>query len=368
MKICIVGLRGIPGVMGGVETHCEELLPRVASANPDWAITVAGRAPYLPAKPEMFGQIRVVPCPSTANRSLEAILGTLTGILLAARERSRIVHIHAIGPALLTPFARLLGMKTVVTHHGADYNREKWGAVASSMLRWGEALGMKFAHRIIAVSPSLAETLKQKFPAHAEKISYIPNGAPAFGTTTGDASDIFEQLGIDRGEYLLTVGRLVPEKAFDTLVRAHRLSGSGRKLVIVGGADHESAFARNLREEADDTVLFAGVQPRSVLSHLYANARLFILPSFHEGLPICALEATQSGCNSLLSDIPANLDIGLSPGHYFPVGNEEALAEALSRPAESFAVDAEAIKRRFNWDEIAAQTASVYAGILCPAR
>lgn len=52
-----------------------------------------------------------------------------------------IVHIHAIGPSILTPLDRLMGFKVVVTNHGPDYDRQKWGKVAKFMLRLGEKMG-----------------------------------------------------------------------------------------------------------------------------------------------------------------------------------------------------------------------------------
>ena len=57
------------------------------------------------------------------------------------------MHIHAIGPALLTPMARLLGMKVVFTHHGPDYDRNKWGTAAKTILKlengWVQSMPMK---------------------------------------------------------------------------------------------------------------------------------------------------------------------------------------------------------------------------------
>lgn len=363
MLIYVTGLRGIPGVMGGIETHCEELLPRIAGREAGVSITVAGRRPYLPGLPAYgaeFRGVKVTATASTRKQSTEAITGTLTAIFAAHRAGADAIHIHAIGPGLLTPLARLLGLRTVVTHHGTDYDRAKWGWFARTMLRLGENLSVYFADRVIAVSPSLAETLKRRFPLRANRIAYVPNGAPSLASDGEDSNSVLERFGLEPGNYILTVGRLVPEKGADYLIRAYRKSGNPCKLVIAGAADHESGYARALMEEADERVVFTGLQSREVLRHLYENAALFVLPSFHEGLPICALEAAHCGAPMLMSNIPANLDLGLPEAHYFPVGDEAALSKCLQKPYGAFAVDSEAVRARFDWDRIADQTLEIY--------
>lgn len=354
----VTGLRGIPGIIGGVESHCEELLPRIAALAPDLDITVLGRSGFVDRE-KMVGDVRVVGLPAPRGTRTEAIGGTARAVLHAVRHRADLVHIHAIGPALLTPVARALGLKVVMTHHGRDYDRAKWGRVAKAMLRLGERLGLAFANEVIAVAPTLAEDLRRAVPNRAARIHYVPNGAPALEPTQ-TATEVLERFGLTAGEYVMTVGRFVPEKGFDYLVRAFRRSGSRRKLVIVGSAIHQSDYATRLSSEADEQVLLIGNQPRSVLRRLYEHADLFVLPSFHEGLAISALEAIQCGTPMLLSDIVPNLDLGLPPGNYFPVGDEDALASALGRPGSEFAFDVERVRAAFDWTAIAAQTLAIY--------
>ncbi|WOK36427.1 glycosyltransferase family 4 protein [Sphingomonas sp. C3-2] len=360
MKIAITGLRGIPDVMGGVETHCEEMLPRVRSHAPDAAITVFARAPYVAEADYGFRGVRVVALPSPRRVSLEAIIATFNAVLAARRTGAEIIHIHAIGPSLLVPLARALGLKVVMTHHGEDYNRAKWGRFASGMLKLGERLGVRYAHRVIAVSPSLTTRLKTRFPDRAARIDYIPNGAPQLPEPR---LAVLEQFDVTPGSYLLAVGRLVPEKGLHDLIDAHLASDDPRSLIIAGGADHESNYSRSLLARADERIVFAGLQDRAALRALYENAALFVMPSYHEGLPIAALEAASCGTPMLLSDIQPNRDLGLAPAHYFPVGNVDALRAALASPAAHYAVDAGHFRTAFDWDVIAAQTAETYRAV-----
>ena len=365
--ICVTGLRGFPHVMGGVESHCEELLPRIKALWPGHRSVVLGRAPYLPEPEGEHHGVEIIGLPCPRSKHFEAVVSTLLAVLSARRRGADLIHIHAIGPGLLAPLARLLGLKVVVTHHGTDYHRAKWGPLARSALRAGEWLALSFADRVIAVSPSLAAQLRQSFPRRAQAISYIPNGT---SDLPGDADPalVLERLGIADGDFLLAVGRLVPEKGLHDLIDAHERSNCTAKLVIAGSADHASDYARALLARAGDRVIFAGLQSRATLKCLYEHCALFVMPSYHEGLPIAALEAASCGARMLLSDIPANLDIGLDPVNYVPVGDVAALTARLDADPADFQVDRDAVRARFSWDKAAEDTLAVYRGALARGR
>ena len=160
-----------------------------------------------------------------------------------------VIHLHAIGPALFTPLARLLGMKVVVTHHGADYDRQKWNGFAKFILKSGEKMGVVFGNKMFVVGKSLTQKLKNSFSSHADKIEYVPNGMlPSF---SGDISPNFlpQELDLIPEKYVLTVGRLVPEKGFHDLVNAYKTADTELKLVVVGDADHQDDYSMSLKKK-----------------------------------------------------------------------------------------------------------------------
>jgi glycosyltransferase involved in cell wall biosynthesis len=362
-RICVVGLRGMPGVMGGIESHCEQVFPRLKELSQRYDITIIGRKPYMDGELEYRG-LRVVPLPAIKNKYLEAVTNTGLAVLYAHFVlRANIIHIHGIGPALFGPLARLLGMKLVITHHGQDFERAKWNGFAKAVLRLGERCAAAAAHRLIVVSKSVTEELRRRHPKRGSRIDYIPNGATEFPDIDApeDARSILEQFALEPGRYVLGVGRLVPEKGFHHLIQAFEAARPDCKLAIAGAADHEDEYSRSLLRHAGDRIRFCGFVSHDVLHVLYRNAALFVLPSSHEGLPIAALEAANLDAPVLLSDIQPNLDIELAPGNYFPAGDVEVLSRKLSEDYEAFRVDRDAILRRFDWGRVSEATHQVYA-------
>jgi len=363
MKIVALGLRGFPNVMGGVETHCEQLYPRIREIAPDIQITALARAPYVPADRSEFKTVKVRPIPAITNPYLEALTHTFLGLLYARfSERADVLHIHAIGPGLLVPLAKFLGMSVVFTHHGQDYSRSKWNGAAKMALRLGEALAVRSADRVIAVSRPVVRSLTTRYPALSQNIYWIPNGAAVeLGHDSINlASAALRRFGLEPGRYAMTVARLVPEKGIHDLVDAASGLPPGMKLVIVGGAQMRSAYSEGLLARASDQVVFTGELPREAIAPLYANTALFALASHHEGLPIAALEALSAGARVLLSDIAANKDLDLPPENYFPVGDVTALREKFGGIADICPADADAIVEKYDWMAIAGETVQVF--------
>lgn len=351
----------MPEVMGGIETHCAQLLPRLQAQAPvgQLQITVLARRGYVDAAGRIDG-VAQIPLWAPRHRFLETIVHTVYALFYARFVlHADGVHLHAIGPGLTAPLARLLGMRLLFTHHGEDYRRQKWGALSKRLLRWGEGLAVTFSHRVITVSAASAKRLQGRYPHKAAQITHIPNGLTP-PRTPMVPRDLWTDLGIAPGQYLITVGRLVPEKAQDLLIKAYRRSGlTDRdppcKLLIVGGADHDSAYAHGIVACASDTIVLPGPLPRDTIMALNRAAALFVLPSTHEGLSIAALEAIWAGAPIVLSDITANRDIGLAPHHYFETGSVVDLVRCLQQDFKGFIprnFDASA----FDWDQIAART------------
>jgi len=368
-EVFTFGFRGFPGVQGGIESHVSQLAPRLVAEGHH--VTACFRTPYVNQNcgTEWKG-VRLCRLWTVRSTCLETMLHSLVCALVAIFRRPELVHIHGIGPALVTPLVRLAGLPVVVTHHGPDYDREKWGRAARAVLRLGEAAGMRFANKRIAISQSIRTLVRNKY---GKDCDVIANGVEV--PELPSRADRVEMLGLVPGRYVLTVGRLVAEKRQLDLVRAFAAARPpGWKLVIVGHADHGSGYSQRLFSEALATkdVIMAGFRTGEDLHQLYAHAGLFVLASSHEGLPIALLEAMSYGVPTLVSDIPANIEVVSDPTCVFHAGDVEGLAARIGAAAAMVPakLDRESSRRErvhpYSWDAIARQTAAVYDDVLLP--
>jgi glycosyltransferase involved in cell wall biosynthesis len=366
LRVMVLGLRGFPNVQGGVESHAEHLCRELVRLG--CQMTVVVRSRY---QAEDIGQdwqgMRFQRIWSPSSSGLETIVHTFLGVLYAAVVRPDILHIQAIGPAFMTPLARLLGLRVVVTHHGEDYNRQKWGRLARLILQLGENFGMKYAHGRITISLGLQKLVRSNYQLDS---AYISNGVDLPQLT--QRCDALEQFGLTSRNYVLLVSRLVPEKRHLDLIEAFaKADMPGWKLVLVGKADHPDPYVISVLNAAANAsnVVCTGFQTGEALRELYSHAGLFVLPSSHEGLPIAILEAMSYGLPILASDIPANREVACSTTRYFPLGNVTVLAEMLNHSAK---VEMQSkrrdntrrlILRKYQWSDVARKTHALYESI-----
>jgi len=274
------------------------------------------------------------------------------------------MHIHSVGPSLVVPLARLVGLRVVVTHHAPTYDSEKWNALARGVLRLGEWCGMKFANERIVISPVIADFVRERYGVES---TIIPNGVqlPELDSETS----ALDKHGLQIGKYVLQVSRFVPEKRhFDLIEAFERAAVAGFKLALVGDAHHPDSYEKALKERAaaNPAIVLTGFLGGNELKAIFQHASVFVLPSSLEGLSISLLEALSFGLPCLASGIPANRSVGLDEAAYFDLGNIGQLAAgitAISKQSWSDK-DRDAVRRwvseNYDWKRIARQTAEVY--------
>lgn len=365
IKVVVLGTRGIPNVQGGIETHCQHLFPRLAKMGFD--IAIYARKGYVCGTKSGYEYegVRVYPKPCSHSSSLESITHTLRCFLAVFRHSPDIVHIHAIGPALFVPLFRLTGAKVVYTHHGQDYARAKWGAFAKFVLRLGERLGSKFADKIIVISHYIQDFLINTYGS--KQTVLIRNGVDIRMESPENELETLAKFGLKSQNYILGCGRFVEEKGFHDLIAAYdRLPEDIRsvyKLVIAGRPDHASSYSQKLIAMAEEAgVVLTGFISGDVLCAVQRNAKLFCIPSYHEGLPIALLEALSFNLDVVASDIPANTEVPLPRNCFAKVGDVDDLAKTIERHLRNDVKQnfSAIIREYYDWDKIAEQTAEVY--------
>ena len=249
MKVAVVGTRGIPDIMGGIETHCQQLYPRLVERGAE--VVIFARKAYTPQKtPYVYKGVQVVPVYAPKVAGLETFVHTFRCFLKVLRWKPDIVHLHAIGPSFVAPFFRLFGLKVVYTHHGQDYNRAKWGWFAKAILRLSEFVGTTFSNCVIVISDLLENWLSEKY--HCKRTFRINNGVTLQPTLSQEVADKWlDKYGLKGKRYIFALGRFVKEKGFHDLIAAYKKANlNDIPLVIAGTADFESGYAEKMKADA----------------------------------------------------------------------------------------------------------------------
>ncbi|MGN1328119.1 MAG: glycosyltransferase family 4 protein [Eubacterium sp.] len=372
MRIAMMGHKRIPSREGGIEIVVDELSTRlVCLGNNVTAYNrkghhVSGKNFESNAKLKEYNGIKLKSVFTVENKKLNAIIYSFLAALRASLGRYDIVHIHAEGPASMSFLPKLFGKKVIVTIHGLDWQRSKWGGFATKFLQFGEKCAAKYADEIIVLSKNVQNYFLEKY---GRKTHYIPNGVEK-PELKGD-KEIKEKFGLEKDGYILFLGRIVPEKFPDGLIEAYKKLNTDKKLVIAGGSSHTDGYVDEVKGLANgnENIIFTDFVQGEILQELYSNAYIYCLPSNLEGMPISLLEAMSYSNCCLTSDIPECTEVCEDKAVYFKKGDINDLTEKL----EALLNDIEKVKEyksqardficdKYSWDKTVEQTFKLYNG------
>ncbi len=362
MRIAMIGQKGVPATYGGIERHVEEIGARLVDRGHQ--VLVYTRSYYSPGNDAYRGMERVVR-PTIPTKHLDTATHALVSTLDVLARPVDIVHYHALGPSALAWVPRIRRVPTVVTLHGLDWEREKWGPMAAYLLERCEYPALHCPNRTIVVSRTLQRFFEEKYLIRPD---YIPNGV---NDPVLQPPSLLEQWGLEPGGYWLFVGRLTPEKGTHLLVDAFSRIPTGRKLVIAGGSAYTDEYVEDLHRRAPSGTVFTGYVHGADLQALLTHAYAVALPSTMEGLSIALLEALSYGRCVLVSDIPENLEVVDEHAPRFRSRDVADLARALSEldrdPGRVRAFEEEVVAHlahRFTWEAVVSQIETVYREVL----
>ena len=336
----VLHVQKVSGVSGS-EAHLLSLLPRLRERGFDATMLVLHERE--PGAAEFVERMRAAGVPTEAWRLRFDLDPTVPARLL--RRRPDVLHTHLVHADLLALPAGAAARVPlrVSTKHGFNEFR------SNKLVARADRTAARFAHRQIAISAGLADYL---------------------AATEGFDRSSFTVVhyGIDPGEppppppaepRLLSVGRLIPIKGLEVLLRAFataRREVPELTLELAGAGPLEA----ELRAAAPEAVTFLGrVSP---VAPLYERNAIVVVPSRGEGFGMVALEAAERGRAAIVSDVgglPEIVDDGKT-GLVVPPGDAEALARAIielardpervralgsaarQRAVESFSAEAEA--------------------------
>lgn len=372
LRICMFGHKRIPSCEGGIEVVVEELATRMVQTG--HRVTCFNRSGHHVCGEENdaadyrnlkeYKGVKIKKVFTIDRKGLAAVTSSFSAALCAAFGKYDIVHIHAEGPAFFCWIPKLFGKKVIVTVHGLDHRRAKWGGFASRFLTGGEKNAVKYADKIIVLSRSVQRYFQEQYNRDTD---FIPNGVNQ--AIMQSAEQIRNHWELKKDSYILYLGRVVPEKGIHYLIKAFQGINTDKKLVIAGGSSDTDSYMEELKVLAqnDERILFTGFVQGRLKEELYSNAYIYCLPSDLEGMPLSLLEAMSYGNCCLVSDIPECTEVVEDKAAVFHKGDvshlQENLRELLEnerRVTEYKQSAAKFITEKYNWDNVCLETMELY--------
>ncbi len=277
-----------------------------------------------------------------------------------------IIHTHcSFGGILANPVARDRCRALIYTQHGFVVH-DGMNPLLARLCVAVEKIGLRAAHRVICISQAERDRAITLGVGGPDKFLTVPGAGVSvdrFVLSEDERERRRAALRADLGlaeddRVLLTVSRLTWDKGYREMVEAvRRLKAEGLRLkFLAAGSGRHEAPIRGLvtRAGLDDDFLLLGW--RDDVLDLYCACDAFVFASHREGLPIAPIEAMATGLPVVASALPGcreEIEDGAS-GLLYPVGDTDALAEALRRvlagPALAHALGAEARVRARRFD------------------
>jgi glycosyltransferase involved in cell wall biosynthesis len=362
LRVAFIGGRGLVSKYSGIESYYEEVGAELARRGHE--VTVYCRNYFTPAVKVHLG-MKVRRLPTIRSKYLDTLVHTALSTVHAMFSKYDVVHYHCLGPALFSFFPRLTGAKTAVTVQGLDWQRRKWGWVASRVLRWGESAAVAFPGATMVVSKTLQGYYEKKY---GRTTFYVPNGATVRHKRP---ARWISELGLTADKYILFLGRFSPEKNCDLLIEAFKNTTSDMKLVLAGGSSHSDQYVTSLRQHESAQIRFLPWVSGDDLDELLTNAAIFVLPSDLEGLSLALLDAMAAGVCVLTSDIPENNEVVAGMGFTFKRGDASDLTRVLQllirNPElrnQMAARGAQHMQKNYLWPDIAQTIEKTYYDIV----
>ena len=369
MKIAMIGHKRIPSREGGVEIVVEELSTRLVKRG--YQVDVYNRkgknvqdknADKENRKIKKYKGVNIITIPTINKKGLDALIYSFFASIRAVFGKYDILHYHAEGSCAMLWIPHLFRKKIVVTIHGLDWQRAKWGGFATKYIKFGEKLAAKYADEIIVLSKGIQKYFKDTYNRDTK---FIPNGVNK--PTLRQAKIIKEKYGLEKDSYILFLARIVPEKGLHYLIEAFKKIDTDKKLVIAGEASHTNDYLKKIKKSIkdDNRIIMTGFVQGIELQELYSNCLIYCLPSDVEGMPLSLLEAISYGCNCLVSDIEENKQITEEANVItFKNGNigdlEEKLQKLLNNDNKNKVYANDEFFKVHNWDYIEEKIEKIY--------
>ena len=299
------------------------------------------------------------------------------GEALAEEHRYELVHGHDwLVAHASSALAGELGVPYVTTVHATEHGRHR-GWVQDPPQSHIHAVELEMARRadqVIVCSYYMRGHVADVFDIDERRVAVVPNGIdPRELRPIADLDALRREYALPSEKLVLLVGRLVYEKGFQLALDALPdviANVGGVRFLVAGSGTHEDELRLQAeRLGLNEHGVFLGWIGDDMLHSIYRIADLCVVPSLYEPFGFVALEAMASGCPCIVADtgglrevVPSGERVGLR----FNGGDAEHLGAMIERMLvdnvlrERLVTEASEHVLRFDWDDIAERTQSIY--------
>jgi glycosyltransferase involved in cell wall biosynthesis len=302
MRIASFGFRSLPPAEGsaGADKFALEFLPRLAARG--YKVTGYNRIyPGQKKGPASYKGVDIVYLKTINKSGIDSVIHSFKVCChIIGKNSADIVHIQG-NNAFFAFLLKVFGKKIILSIDGGpEWERPKWNYIMSKLVLANAYIAVYTAKYIAIDNIFTKELFEKKFKRDFEFIS--------FGSEIKDTreTDILQNLGLEKGEYFLFVGRFIPDKGLQYLIPAFKKLATGKKLVLVGGSPNPSEFEVNLKKTDDPRIIFAGFIYGDDTVTLMKQAYAYVQPSDIEGLSPVILSVMGLGTPLICSDIKEN--------------------------------------------------------------
>ena len=367
MKIAIIGSRGYPYVYSGYETLVKELSERLVKM--DVEVVVYCHRALFKKRPQAVNGVKLVYIPAIESK----ILSQLSHSFLSMTHccLSDVDVILAVNPAN-GPFAliaKLFGKPTAINLDGLEWERPKWKGLGARYFFFASRLASKWYDALINDSEEMRKVYLELFNKDSDVIAYGAN------IRYSEDPSLIEKWDLQKNQYYLIVGRMVPDNNADIIVQGFMKSNSSKRLVVVGDVPYEDTYASTIKNmgSKDSRLVFTGyVTDPHELAELYHHAYGYFHGHEHGGTNPTMIKALAYGSAILALDTRFNREM-LQDGKFgwlFDKSTEDVTNHV--NQADAATSQMEALKEnsrngltiKYNWDHVAEQYLGVFKKLL----
>ncbi|RMD86282.1 MAG: DUF1972 domain-containing protein [Candidatus Dadabacteria bacterium] len=363
LHVAIMGTRGIPASYGGFETFAEKLSLRLVKRG--YKVTVYCRRFFGKQvdNPAEYKGVRLIHSPTVRHKYFETPVHALISFLSLWRERYDVVLLCNGANSPFAWIVRVMGIPLVINVDGIERKRAKWGLAGRLWYALGERCSVWFANKIVADAQVISDYYMKRYGTKSAVIAY--GGEVEKPQKTG----FLDEIGVEKGRYILYVSRLEPENNALGVIEAYGMSNLTLPLVIVGDAPYADLYKKQLHERANKIsvstskkVIFTGFQFGDPYRELRSHCTLYVQATEVGGTHPALVEAMAYGNAIIANDVPEHREVLGDSGEYYPKNNFTALAkkmEELCKDGDRRKVLGDSARRRamsiYSWDGIVDQ-------------